>query len=1163
MDLKLLEIAGKQAGTYFIVTDNSAVPSSITTSKLRLVPISSTKGPVNTVVIFDAGDTTSFETVFGKSTRQMERRGNQSLKTALKCLEAGPVAVINLRKFDNTLDFAGYQAMSANATKGETGETPFTSLFNTNSLWTVMPKYLGSKITKENHLLNFANVGASDISIFVVVSTHVESVTSEGNETLSSTELEIEEYPALNPEMLLKDTFVDVYVFNNTFDPKTVGTNKYYGNFFDVDGNIDYSRLEELSSVTEAGFYRRFTGSLIPNLVSENGAGISIDTVINQAYQESGLIAFLNDEVLESENLETIDLDGSSFYDNDGVLIAGASSTLFSHVVPENVSRTFVPYPPKAEEIKVYEDQEVIFETERVKDDSGNDVPNEFIGVFEQGIRVGDKIKGLNGAIVEVTGLEVLETDVPPYVEPVKEKYTLTLEDVENGSVELLVDGKPVESGVELEEGTLVTVKTEPAENFKLGGIYVNGEALPEGVTSFNISANTVLTVAFAPIEYKVTVNVVGEGSVSVTDADGETVTSGDYVKKGAELTIVPTPETGYQIKAVKVNSIVLTEPYKGIVSADTVIEVEFEPVKYKVNVTNAENGSIVLENADGEVIAAGSDVAFNSIVVVRATPNEHYDLDKIFVNGAALDSGISQFVVNGVMTVTATFVAKKYTVTFPSTIFGGNIVLKANGIAVASGEKLDAKTVVSIEATPDAHWELSEITVNNEVIEGIEFTLIEDSTVNVTFSPITHVITKMAAENGSYSVKYEDGNAVVSGTSVNEGTELFIEATPDAHYEVDTITVNGTPLVDGSFIVESASTIEVTFKRITHKVTVSKVGDAATSANVKVTDINGNDMENLDAVGEGLTLKVVATPVTGVVISGVQANSEDITTTMYFEVTANTTVTVTCDFKEYPVRITSDAGVDSAKLVANGRDIVNGATIAYNVAGVEVQAILNTGYKLKTISVNGSEMVETTDSFTVADYINQSSTEIEVVVTTEKLKFPVTINKTGNGTFTVMSDGTAIASDDEVEYGSVLSFVSEPDANHHLETFEVNGATSEVSDPVTVTSAVSVNVEFAIDEYTVTFNEPEHGTVLVTKTTTDGSVQVNSGDKVVHGTELTVTATPNEGYTATVTPGTSITVTENVSIEVTFSETSVEGGGTIEEWKPGNEGEIPEFGAM
>lgn len=119
MDLKLLEIAGKQAGIYFIVTDNSAVPAAITTSNLRLVPINSPKGPVNTVVVFQSGDTASFENVFGKSTRQMERKGNQSLKTALKCLEAGPVAVINLRSFDDEQDKTQIRAFSANSEKAK------------------------------------------------------------------------------------------------------------------------------------------------------------------------------------------------------------------------------------------------------------------------------------------------------------------------------------------------------------------------------------------------------------------------------------------------------------------------------------------------------------------------------------------------------------------------------------------------------------------------------------------------------------------------------------------------------------------------------------------------------------------------------------------------------------------------------------------------------------------------------------------------------------------------------------------------------------------------------------------------------------------------------------------------------------------------------------
>lgn len=967
MDLKLLEIAGKQAGIYFIVTDNSAVPAAITTSNLRLVPINSPKGPVNTVVVFQSGDTASFENVFGKSTRQMERKGNQSLKTALKCLEAGPVAVINLRSFDDEQDKTQIRAFSANSEKGETQLVPYTRLYNMNQLWTVTPKYMANLLTQK-HLLNIGNIGTSDISVFIVVSTHVDSVTSEGDNTLGKTELEIEEYPALNPEMLLKDTFVDVYVFNNTFNVADVTTNKYYGQFFDTDGNVDLSRLEELTEIPEAGFNRRFTGSLIPNLKSESGESISIDTVINQAYSETGLVAFINDEVLESDDLNTIDFDGSTFYDEDGNRPESASETMLSHVAPAQIHKTFVAFPPTSDMVKVIEDQEVIFETERYQNNDGTLDETSFIGVFEQGVRVGDRIKGINGSVVEVTGIEIIESNVPaPDPEGPKQNYKVTLKSSINSSYTVTANGNPVVSGNTYEEGSMMTVKAEANENFKLGKISVNGKALPEGVTTFTLTGESVIEVLFAEITHKVLNATPENGTVTISSSKGE-VENNDDVQKGTELTIVPNPAEGYQIGTVKANDIELKGPeYKGVVREDTNIEVTFIPKKYTVYVTEPENGTFSLADADGETIAPNTAVDYNSIVVINPVPAEHYETDQIIVDGTPLDEGISQFVVPAKdVVVSVSFKKKQYKVEFSDVAIGGSFVVKNGQSQLSSGALVDALTEITIEATPEENMQVDKITVNDADIESSSFSLVADSVVKVTFSKIMHVVSKVNPSNGEFTVETSEGTPVVSGTAIAQGTELFVVPTPAAHYQLKQVLVNDEPLeADDSqykFVVDKPKKVEVIFEPILWEVTVTKEEE---QVDVEIQTLAGEKVDDLSKVMDGTTLKVVATAKTGYHITDIKANQTSILSTKVFNVTGATTVEVVTEINKY--RVTINQPENGTITVKNGQTPVSTGEEVEHGTVLTAELALETGYHKVSFTANS---VEVTGNVTVTEAV-------------------------------------------------------------------------------------------------------------------------------------------------------------------------------------------------
>lgn len=403
LDVELRRIVPKAAGTYFIVRDNSQVEEIENENKMRLFFINVEQGPTNMALSFAQGDITGFQSTFGRGNRMMKKKGNFSIDTCVDALAAGPITVVNLRAFDDELDTCGVCGMNMNntniASTKQVVETSYRSLFNLNTFW--VPNYDAMNNLVENAMLNFANIGNSDISIFVVRSTNVDTITSEGNLSLANCQMEIDEYPAIDFNTLVKDTIVDVYLFANTFDPKTVGTNKFYGNLFDSDGNLVFDRIQELCDIPEAGYVRMFTGSVIPNLNSETGNPISINTVINTYFMETGLICDINEDLFELEHENFIDANGYSFYD---VKASGSNlsaniktnmgSRLLSHVLPVKLT---VEQDSTVATAHAYKIPVEILATDAKK----------FNVPFSAGIRYGDFLQGKLGP-VSVTAMEIV-----------------------------------------------------------------------------------------------------------------------------------------------------------------------------------------------------------------------------------------------------------------------------------------------------------------------------------------------------------------------------------------------------------------------------------------------------------------------------------------------------------------------------------------------------------------------------------------------------------------------------------------------------------------------------------------------------------------------------------------------------------------------------------
>jgi len=415
MDPKLRKIITKEAGVYFIVTDSSQVSEVADDPKLRLYFINSESGPFNSLVKFAQGDTDSFTAVFGKSTRSLEKKGNFSHRVCLDSLSAGPIGVVNLRKFDDLRDVTNVATINPNTlmlSYVKEDSVPLTSLYNKNGFWSAKSGNITDKYFPTSYL-NFGNVGNKDVSLFVTKSksTEVLEKTNEGENTLEETELEIDEYPGLNWNALLKDTFVTVWVFNNTFSDWA--TNSSYSYLFDVNGNLTQENLEKLSLLGASGFYGKYVGSVIPNLVNETGESISIDDILYQSHLLNGIICDINTDLLESNlvNVGIIDLFGSATFTE---LSEGKFKLPLSYVdktLKEYNNGAPIPLTPLTlTDIGV---PVVDTDTDTIIYESNKISSNKFSGLKENGVLIGDFVLGETG-FVRVTNIDEISTGTTP-----------------------------------------------------------------------------------------------------------------------------------------------------------------------------------------------------------------------------------------------------------------------------------------------------------------------------------------------------------------------------------------------------------------------------------------------------------------------------------------------------------------------------------------------------------------------------------------------------------------------------------------------------------------------------------------------------------------------------------------------------------------------------
>lgn len=229
-----------------------------------------------------------------------------------------------------------------------------------------------------------------------------------------------------------------------------------------------------------------------------------------------------------------------------------------------------------------------------------------------------------------------------------KYKVTVTAPDVASGK--LLVDGMETSSGeINYPYGTVLTLGNQPGTNKTFSTYSVTPPQALNG-NQVTVTSDISIEVAFKAADIgkpdssepdnpdKVTYPVTFPSGVIVQTADG-TITSGTYVKKDTELTIIVSNTSQQELASLAVNGSAAGYVVSGNVNIGyykvtgaTDIQPVFRKRSYKVVIETPVGGRFDVTTG-GKQVVNGEEVAYGTQLTVTATPTENYKLEYILAN--------------------------------------------------------------------------------------------------------------------------------------------------------------------------------------------------------------------------------------------------------------------------------------------------------------------------------------------------------------------------------------------------------------------------------------------------------------------------------------------------------------------------------------------------
>jgi len=568
--------------------------------------------------------------------------------------------------------------------------------------------------------------------------------------------------------------------------------------------------------------------------------------------------------------------------------------------------------------------------------------------------------------------------------------------------------------------------------------------------------------------EHVLTYETEGEGTMSVTDEDGNQVASGSILSAGSEVKFALTANAGSSAKALVINGqevSLIDGEYILTINEDAVVGAVFERIIYTINVQpGVQHGTIATQK---------SIVYQNESFLIRLTPNVGYYVSHfaITVEGSSVvyqptytvgtDYEFNGEYVTGNVTITAQFAPIQYELTYEH---GANGSL--SGVGSTGNIYVNYGETQSVEINANDGFYISSIVLNGEKISTtnligtptatgeyvsgrLQLYVTGNIDLKVEFSPMVYSITIDKVLGGTTLVKKgSDAYRPANEVELSLGDNIALMMKADTGYHVASLKIDGVEMegwrdTDGSindlnqifYLVEGGITgnvvvrVEYAVNEYQINMNVKNTSPNFSSVDVEsnsygMVTINGSAPDSSKLYRHGTNVKFVITPRTarGYYIS------------------------------RFELVYISDDGRETAEAISltGNNESISESGGSYVLRGIsrDIQSV-NIEFKRRTYSYTQTLTIDSKD----APWISNGSLE------------PVFTNP--------YSNASVILENGKYEHGLNFTIRALPGTGYAHDTFLVNGedrskALRNNSYVGTINSDIDVNVKYVIQTFAV-----------------------------------------------------------------------------------------------
>ena len=650
--------------------------------------------------------------------------------------------------------------------------------------------------------------------------------------------------------------------------------------------------------------------------------------------------------------------------------------------------------------------------------------------------------------------------------------------------------------------------------------------------------------------QYSMIISASGNGSVTYGNTSIRNQSTSFTLNEGTKATISFTPDNGYRVKSLLVNSVdkksdISNNQYTiNSISANTTVNVEFEaipPTTYTLSIKASGNGKASYGSTEVRNNTSTFTVNKGTSATITFTPDEGYRIKSVKVGDTDVTSSISNnsytiSSISGDTTVEVEFEAipvTTYTLSIKATGNGKTTYGSTDVRNNTSTFTVNKGTSATITFTPDDGYRIKSVKIGNtDVTSNVSnnsytiSSINSDTTVEVEFEvipPTTYTLSIKVTGNGKATYESTDVRSTTTAFIVNEGTSVTISFTPDEGYRIKSVKVGDTDVTSSISnnpytisSINSDTTVGVEFEAIpptTYTLSIKATGNG--KATYGETDVRDNT--STFTVNEGTTVTITFTPDDGYRIKSVKVGNTDVTFSVsnnsYTISSINSDTTVEVEFEVIPptTYTLSIKATGNGKATYGSTDVRNNTSTftVNNGTSATITFTPDNGYRIKSVKVGSTDVTSSisNNSYIISSISGNTTVEVEFEVI-PPTTYTLSIKATGNGKVTYGStDVRNNTSTFTVNKGTSATITFTPDNGYRIKS--VKNGNTDVTSSVSgnqytissINSDTTIEVEFVEDIKTVSNNGVNYNVVSQDERT----VNVASGD---YGLVLDVPAT-------------------------------------------------------